>query len=133
MLSTRDGLLTAVISRVPCSPPSITHPAFLSLKILKRKLYDLLLSGDQLTNEKSKGNVFKDFEEAPIHFNPTYKYDIGTDNYDSSEKQRVPSWTDRILWKSRTPESVQCLEYNSVPALKGSDHRYAGQQEEEAE
>lgn len=50
---------------------------------------------------------------------PTYKFDIGTDNYDSSEKQRIPAWTDRILRKG---PNLRQLAYNSAP-LKFSDHR----------
>ena len=54
---------------------------------------------DQLALEMQNGRVFKGFSEAEITFQPTYKYDIGTDRWDTSEKQRIPSWTDRILWK----------------------------------
>lgn len=35
--------------------------------------------------------------EAPICFKPTYKFDIGSHNYDTSPKQRTPGWTDRVL------------------------------------
>jgi hypothetical protein len=31
----------------------------------------------------SLGNSFQNYEEAPLQFAPTYKYDPGTDNYDS--------------------------------------------------
>lgn len=34
----------------------------------------------------------RNFEEAPITFAPTYKYDPGTHDYDSSEKRRIPAW-----------------------------------------
>lgn len=61
------------------------------------------------------------FSEAPIFFPPTYKFDKQSDQYDSSKKQRVPSWTDRILWK--TDENIVNLAYSSVPSLKISDHR----------
>lgn len=45
--------------------------------------------------------VFKDFIEAPINFAPTYKYDIFSDDYDTSEKNRIPSWTDRVLYRKK--------------------------------
>ena len=43
--------------------------------------------------------AFNGFQEAAIHFPPTFKFDPGTNDYDSSSKQRVPSYTDRILYK----------------------------------
>ena len=53
----------------------------------------------QLRNEHAAGRTFSGFEEAPIAFAPTYKYDIFSDAYDTSEKCRVPAWTDRVLWR----------------------------------
>lgn len=59
-----------------------------------------LLAKDQLTAERRAGRVFPGFTEAPIAFRPTYKLDAGTDVYDSGEKQRIPAWTDRVLFKA---------------------------------
>lgn len=42
--------------------------------------------------------LFKNYNENEISFFPTYKFDKNTDQYDTSQKQRVPSWTDRILY-----------------------------------
>lgn len=39
------------------------------------------------------GKVFVGFSEPPIKFLPTYKFDIQSDHYDSSSKNRVPSYT----------------------------------------
>lgn len=43
----------------------------------------------------SQGSIFEGFREAPIHFLPTYKFDVGCDSYDSTSKQRTPSYTVR--------------------------------------
>ncbi len=45
-----------------------------------------LWSNDQLSRAVQSGQVFRDFEEGPLMFPPTYKYDVGTDNYDTSSK-----------------------------------------------
>lgn len=45
------------------------------------------------------GEIFHGFSEGNITFAPTFKFDVGTNHYDSSSKQRVPSYTDRILFK----------------------------------
>ena len=58
-----------------------------------------LLAADQLQIARSGGLVFGGYEEGPITFSPTYKYDNSSTEYDTSEKQRVPSWTDRILYR----------------------------------
>ena len=41
------------------------------------------------------------------------RYHIYTPTSNPSDKQRCPSWTDRILWKSDHP--VNCLHYSSHP------------------
>ncbi|XP_018651894.1 putative synaptojanin [Schistosoma mansoni] len=106
-----------------------------------------LLRYDQLTIEKLAGNVFRGFEEGPIRFAPTYKYDLFCDDYDTSEKARSPAWTDRILWRRvkltfpKTDENgIVCMQNNSPDKkwnpgrlllynraeLKTSDHRPVG-------
>lgn len=98
---------------------------------------------DQLTNSILQGMVFRGFEEGPITFKPTYKYDPGTQMFDTSQKQRTPSYTDRILFKCRqaprrassllggslpmtTPTGAPflvCNKYNSVQSVCTSDHK----------
>ncbi|RLV89996.1 Polyphosphatidylinositol phosphatase INP52 [Spathaspora sp. JA1] len=87
--------------------------------------YNELIQADQLNDEKRNGGAFKQFNEGVITFPPTYKYDKGTSNYDSSEKQRVPSWTDRVLFTSSTglSQDLTLLKYDSVTDLVLSDHK----------
>nr|XP_033793075.1 synaptojanin-2 isoform X1 [Geotrypetes seraphini] len=65
---------------------------------IKRQDWKKLLEYDQLQLQKASGKIFKDFYEGTIHFGPTYKYDVGSEAYDTSEKCRTPAWTDRVLW-----------------------------------
>ncbi|KAJ0165240.1 Type I inositol polyphosphate 5-phosphatase 8 [Colletotrichum tanaceti] len=64
---------------------------------------DSLLPHDQLRRVIKEKQAFHDgWREGPITFLPSYKYDVGTVSlFDSSEKQRAPSWCDRILYRTR--------------------------------
>lgn len=80
-----------------------------------------LLRFDQLREQRNKHLVFEEFVEDTINFMPTYKYNPGTDKFDTSEKCRTPAWCDRILWKSNT--MLKCEDYRSHPIHKLSDHK----------
>ncbi|XP_069775934.1 phosphatidylinositol polyphosphate 5-phosphatase type IV isoform X3 [Narcine bancroftii] len=67
--------------------------------------------------------IFKGFKEAEISFPPTYKFDTGCDVYDSSAKKRTPSYTDRIIHKSRQKGDILVVKYGSCASIKTSDHR----------
>ncbi|XP_026488382.1 inositol polyphosphate 5-phosphatase E isoform X1 [Vanessa tameamea] len=102
-----------------------------------------LLHADQLTAVLEDGAAFRDFREAPITFPPTYKYDPGSQQFDTSSKQRVPAYTDRILFKAKSmaansssafsglrrissvpvPSGLKCIAYNSVQSVVTSDHK----------
>ena len=85
-----------------------------------RKLRLSLLRHDQLLLSIAEGNAFNDFVEGEISFPPTFKFDKGSNEYDTSHKQRIPAWTDRILFK---PNNVRVLDYNSIRDSLHSDHR----------
>ncbi|XP_056415459.1 synaptojanin-1 isoform X6 [Hyla sarda] len=70
-------------------------------ELIRNQSWDSLIVGDQLINQKNGGQVFRGFLEGKVNFAPTYKYDLFSDDYDTSEKCRTPAWTDRILWKRR--------------------------------
>lgn len=85
--------------------------------------YECLLVNDQLQKMMEKGVAFSGFQEPfPISFPPTYKYTIGSDSFDFVN-QRVPSFTDRILYRSKRPGHISCDFYDWIPSMKSSDHR----------
>ncbi|KAM0335631.1 hypothetical protein ACHAQA_000680 [Verticillium albo-atrum] len=81
-----------------------------------------LLERDQLlvARRRNAGFRLRAFEELPITFAPTYKYDVGTDNYDTSEKRRSPAWCDRLLYRGRG--RIKQLDYVRHE-VRVSDHR----------
>lgn len=81
-----------------------------------------LYANDQLGRARAVGAAFAGYDEAQIRFLPTYKYDFGTATYDSSEKARVPEWTDRILSRGSRPGALEQLTYARAE-LRTSDHR----------
>lgn len=89
--------------------------------IIEKEKYSLILEHDQLRDQMRLGNVFQAFTEGTLNFRPTYKYDTGTDNWDSSEKNRSPAWCDRILYKG--DNHTNQLDYTSQAQYKLSDHK----------
>lgn len=63
--------------------------------------FSVLWEKDQLNMAKDSETVLEGFQEGPLKFSPTYKFDVGTNTYDTSGKKRKPAWTDRILWRLR--------------------------------
>ncbi|KAG8455609.1 hypothetical protein GDO86_001709 [Hymenochirus boettgeri] len=101
----------------------------------------LLWEKDQLNMAKFDEPVLNGFTEGPLTFPPTYKFDVGTNIYDTSSKKRKPAWTDRILWRMKRPVadgpapqtgtvstrskelSVTLLSYGSHMQYTESDHK----------
>lgn len=81
-----------------------------------------LLEADQLRASRSVGEAFDGFSEPRIEFMPTYRFNLGSDDYDTSEKMRIPAWTDRVLYKA-SGVKVKCRAYSSVMSTKFSDHK----------
>ncbi|KAI7701714.1 DNase I-like protein [Hortaea werneckii] len=81
-----------------------------------------LLERDQLllSRKKNPGFRLRAFQEAPITFAPTYKYNLRSDEYDTSEKRRSPAWCDRILYRGLG--NVKMEEYRRWE-VRVSDHR----------
>ncbi|XP_057373007.1 inositol polyphosphate 5-phosphatase E-like [Daphnia carinata] len=80
-----------------------------------------LMEADQLKFSLKNNRILKTFNEANITFPPTYKYIPGTGDFDE-DKQRIPSYTDRILWKERKGAHLRCAHYDVAKQLKSSDH-----------
>uniref|UniRef100_A0A8B9J759 phosphoinositide 5-phosphatase n=1 Tax=Astyanax mexicanus TaxID=7994 RepID=A0A8B9J759_ASTMX len=88
-------------------------------ELIRQQNWDGLIAGDQLVEQKNAGLVFRGFIEGKLDFAPTYKYDLFSDDYDTSEKCRTPAWTDRVLWKRRKwnfDKTAEELELNVVGA-----------------
>jgi len=89
--------------------------------LLRKNDPNSLLLTDELIEEMVCGRSFQGYNEGQITFRPTYKFDVGTDLFDTSEKRRIPSWTDRILYKQS--DNLMLQRYFCLNEIRYSDHR----------
>ncbi|TEA18789.1 Inositol polyphosphate 5-phosphatase OCRL-1 [Colletotrichum sidae] len=90
---------------------------------------DSLLPHDQLRRLIQEKKAFHDgWREGPITFLPSYKYDVGTVSlFDSSEKQRAPSWCDRILYRTRKDKKDYEQQVRDSEEAKKKDEEMTAQ------
>ena len=97
-----------------------------------------LFKRDQLRLEQVKGHISPSFlhrfMEMQLDFNPSYKFEPGTDIYNDGGKGRAPAWCDRILWTihdrkypkitdNEPRAAVKPISYNIHMQPKLSDHK----------
>ncbi|XP_022194674.1 synaptojanin-1 isoform X2 [Nilaparvata lugens] len=100
------------------------------MKCLNDGKRQAVFAHDQLQKEQRAWKVFSNFLEGPIDFDPTYKYDLFCVDYDTSDKQRSPAWTDRVLWRRKKQfyerdagwSQGRCMFYGRAELVQ-SDHR----------
>ena len=80
--------------------------------------FSSLIQYDQFFTYQNENKVMGEMDEAPVRFSPTYKYIIGTNEYDINK--RIPSWCDRIFYKKYS--NTTPLAYNKC-LLSLSDHQ----------
>lgn len=91
--------------------------------------FETIVAQDRLLLERAQQSVLSDYEEGEINFPPTYKYSIGTDDYDDTKlpaedkkmKARTPSYTDRIFFSRN--EGLKLEKYTSLMEYTLSDHK----------
>lgn len=84
----------------------------------KKRILSQILLYDELNKSQQAY-----FQEAPIFFLPTYKTIPGHKEYDYMNGKRIPSFTDRILFKNFRPEAFIEETYLSEPNTHFSDHK----------
>jgi len=92
-------------------------------KYIAEEDWEKLMEHDQLRASQKNGRSFVGFLEGPMHFAPTFKVERrpGVHHKD----QRIPSYCDRILWKSMPCKqgNVKQTLLASVPGVSTSDHK----------
>ncbi|KAG9338679.1 hypothetical protein JZ751_025517 [Albula glossodonta] len=99
------------------------------LRHVSKREFSELMYADQLTRERHKRKAFLNFNEEQIVFPPTYRYERGSRDCYLWQKYKttgvrvnVPSWCDRVLWKSYPETHICCTSYGCTDDIITSDH-----------
>ena len=92
-------------------------------ELIAKEAWPELLRCDQLNQCKANGDAFVGFEEGAATFKPTFKVQRVPGTY--YKDQRIPSYCDRVLWKSMPPLRGHVTQTSliNVPAVSTSDHK----------
>ena len=102
-------------------------------ELVAKRDWASLRDRDQLKYAQRRGHAFVDFTEAVADYEPTFKVnrslapspEQGYGAPKNPKKLRVPSWCDRVLWRS-LPHLEGALAHKStrpVPGVTTSDHK----------
>jgi hypothetical protein len=94
-----------------------------ALDLIEAKDYATLYSHDELQTGVEAGDLLVDFKTLPCLFPPTFK--VEREPGFVYKRQRTPSYTDRILFKSLASLEGQLkpLAYEACPGFTTSDHK----------
>ncbi|XP_074658174.1 phosphatidylinositol 3,4,5-trisphosphate 5-phosphatase 2-like isoform X2 [Tubulanus polymorphus] len=100
------------------------------LKKIEHKDFEPLLAKDQLLKTQREKKAFYLFDEEHILFPPTYRLEKGNGTKYVWQKFKktgvrinVPSWCDRVLWKSYPDTYVVNTSYGCSDKILSSDHK----------
>lgn len=88
-------------------------------RMIENKQLDTLIVYDQFIKARNINYNLNILDEGNINFNPTYKYNFDSNDYDTKAK-RIPSWCDRIFFKKSNLIKQIC--YNRAECVY-SDHK----------
>lgn len=91
------------------------------LQLVEEKQWAKLREADQLVQEMAAGRAFQGFHEGKTDFPPTYRYEHGSRKY-STFKLRVPSYCDRVLYRSLPGSQLELGDYRPADDIMTSDH-----------
>lgn len=93
------------------------------MSLIKEKNWSLLHEYDELTKALQSKDCLFGFQTPACNFPPTFKVrkEFGY-NYNN---QRIPSYTDRILYKSLSglEDNIKCVSYSPCQMFNTSDHK----------
>mmetsp|Transcript_70882 Transcript_70882/g.188619 ORF Transcript_70882/g.188619 Transcript_70882/m.188619 type:complete len:608 (+) Transcript_70882:129-1952(+) len=89
--------------------------------LVEKQDWEALMAADQLKESQRQGAAFAGFSEGSYEFAPTFKVKRQPDTV--HKDQRIPSYCDRVLWKSMHAGRVKQTMLKSLPAISTSDHK----------
>ena len=92
-----------------------------TVDLIAQRNWERLLGHDQLLEQQAKSLVLANFKEPPIRFSPTFK--VKRDQPLVYSTERVPSYCDRILYKTYPGVKISSDFYHSIEYFKTSDHK----------